>query len=110
MDQAIPHIGGSVIIDLTGPEHLCGQCRPLDLRGDGIPVPQQLPEVGELRVLHLRQPLDVLNEIFLLFANLFRRPGKSSLPILLALTFPAQSLIAQRGPTAGAGVFQAHIR
>ena len=38
------------------------------------------------------------------------RPGQRSISLLLALAFPAQSLIAQRGPTAGAGVFQAHIR
>ena len=110
MDQTIPHIGGSVIIDFTRPEHLCGQCRPLNLRGDGIMVAKQLPKDGELWVLHISQPLDVLYQVSLFFDNLFRRPGKSSLPILLALTFPAQSLIAQRGPTAGAGVFQAHIR
>ena len=110
MNQTIPHIGRSVIIDLTGPEHPCGQCRPLDLRVDGVPIPQQLPEVGELRVLHISQPLDVLDQVSLLLCDLFRRPGQRSLPILLTLTFPAQSLIAQRGPTAGAGVFQTHIR
>ena len=33
MDQTVPHIGGSVTIDLAGPKHLCGQRRPLDLRG-----------------------------------------------------------------------------
>ena len=94
MDQTIPHIGGSVIIDLTGPEHLCGQCRPLDLRGDGIPVAQQLPEAGEFRVLHIRQTLDILNQIFLLLCDLFRRPGQRSISLPFALTFPAQSLIA----------------
>ena len=109
MDQTIPHIGGSVIIDLTGPEHLCGQCRPLDLRGDGIMVAKQLPEVGELRFFHLRQPLDVLNQVSLLLGNLFRRPGQRSVSILLALAFPAQSLIAQGGPTVWADVLQAHI-
>ena len=109
MDQAVPHIGGSVIIDLTGPEHPSGQSRPLDFRGDGVPVPQQLPEVGELRVLHISQPLDVLYQVSLFFDNLFRHPGQSSLPFLLALTFPTQSLIAQGCPTAGAGIFQTHI-
>lgn len=109
MNQTIPHIGGSVIIDLTGPEHLCGQCRPLDLRGDGIMVAKQLPEVGELRVFHLRQPLDVLNQVSLLLYDLFRGPSKSSLPLLFRFAFPAQSLIAQGCPTAGAGVLQAHI-
>ena len=49
VDQALPHISGSVIIDLTGPEHPCGQRRPLDFRGDGVPVTQQLPEVGAFR-------------------------------------------------------------
>ena len=109
LDQTISHIGGSVIIDLTGPEHLCGQCRPLDLRGDGIMVAKQLPEVGELRVLHIRQPLDVLYQVSLFFDNLFRHPGQSSLPFLLALTFPTQSLITQWGSTAGAGIFQTHV-
>ena len=110
MDQAIPHIGGSVIIDLTGPERLCGQCRPLDLRGDGVPVAQQLPEVGELRVLHITQPPDILNQVPLLLRDLLRRPGQGSSSLLLTLAVPAQSFVAQRGPTAGAGVFQTHIR
>ena len=109
MNQTIPHIGGSVIIDFTRPEHLCGQCRPLNLRGDGIMVPQQLPEVGELWVLHISQPLDVLYQVSLFFDNLFRHPGQSSLPFLLALTFPTQSLITQWGSTAGAGIFQTHV-
>ena len=94
MDQTVPHIGGSVTIDLAGPKHLCGQRRPLDLRGDGVPVTQQLPEVGELRVLHLLQPPDVLDQVFLLLGNLFRRPGQRSSSLLLTLAFPAQSLIA----------------
>ena len=72
-------------------------------------VPQQLPEAGELRVLHIRQPLDVLNQVSLLLGNLFRRPGQRSVSILLALAFPAQSLIAQGGPTVWADVLQAHI-
>ena len=76
---------GSVVVEFTGPEHLCGQCRPLDLRGDGIPVAQQLPEVGELRVLHIRQPLDVLNQVSLLLCDLFRRPGQSSISLLLSI-------------------------
>ena len=33
------------------------------------------------------QPLDVLYQVSLFFDNLFRRPGQSSLPFLLALTF-----------------------
>ena len=109
MDQTIPHIGGSVIIDFTRPEHLCGQCHSLNLRGDGIMVAKQLPKVGELRVLHISQPLDVLDQVFLFLRDLFRRPGKSSLPFLLALTFPTQSLITQGGSTAGAGIFQTHV-
>ena len=109
MDQTIPHIGGSMIIDLTGPEYLCGQCHSLNLRGDGILIAKQLPEVGELRVIHISQSLDVLYQVSLFFDNLFQRPGKSSLPLLFTLAFPAQSLIAQGCPTAGAGVLQAHI-
>ena len=109
MDQTIPHIGGSMIIDLTGPEHLCGQCHSLNLRGDGIMVAKQLPKVGELWVLHISQPLDVLYQVSLFFDNLFRHPGQSSLPFLLALTFPTQSLITQWGSTAGAGIFQTHV-
>ena len=109
MNQTISHIGGSVIIDLTGPKHLCGQCHPLNLWGDDIMVAKQLPKVGELWVLHISQPLDVLYQVSLFFDNLFRRPGQSSLPFLLALTFPTQSLITQWGSTAGAGIFQTHV-
>jgi len=98
-----------VIIDLTGPEYLCSQCRPLDLRCDGIMVAKQLPKVGELRVLHISQPLDVLDQVSLLLCDLFQCPGKSSLPLLFRFAFPAQPLIAQGCPTAGAGVLQAHI-
>ena len=108
MNQTIPHIGGSVIIDFTGPEHLCGQCRPLNLRGDGIMVPQQLPEVGELRILHISQPLDVLNQVSLLFCDLFRCPSKSSLPLLFRFAFPAQAFVAQRRSTAGTSIFECH--
>ena len=99
-----------MIIDLTGPEHLCGQCHSLNLWGDGVSVAQQLPKVGELRVLHVAQPLDILDQVSLLPCDLFRRPGQCSLSLLLALTFPAQSFVAQGCPTAGAGVVQAHIR
>ena len=109
VDQALPHISGSVIIDLTGPEHPCGQRRPLDFRGDGVPVTQQLPEVGAFGVLHISKPMDVLDQVFLLCSNLFRRPGQCSFSLLLTLAFPAQSVIAQRGPTAGTGIFQTHI-
>ena len=109
MDQTIPHIGGSAIIDLTGPKHLCGQCHPLNLWGDGIMVAKQLPKVSELWVLHISQPLDVLYQVSLLLCDLFRCPGKGSLPLLFRFAFPAQSLIAQGCPTAGAGIFQTHI-
>ena len=47
--------------------------------------------------------------VFLFLRDLFRRPGQSSLPFLLALTFPTQSLITQWGSTAGAGIFQTHV-
>ena len=50
-----------------------------------------------------------MDQVFLLCSNLFRRPGQCSFSLLLTLAFPAQSVIAQRGPTAGTGIFQTHI-
>ena len=88
MDQAVPHILWGAIVKFRRPENLCGQRRPLDLRGDGVPAAKQLPKVGEFRVLHISQPLDVLNQVSLLFGNLFQRPGQSSLSLLFALAFP----------------------
>ena len=88
MDQAVPHILWGAIVKFRRPENLCGQRRPLDLRGDGVPAAKQLPKVGEFRVLHISQPLDVLNQVSLLFGNLCQRPGQSNLSLLFALAFP----------------------
>ena len=107
-DQAIPHILRGVIIELAWVEHLCVQCRPLDLRGDGILVAEQLPEVGKLRIFHILQPVDVSDQALLLFFDVFRRPGQHRFSFLLTLAFPTQSVIAQGTPAAGASVFQLH--
>ena len=104
-DQPIPYIIRCMIVEFAGPEYLRGQRCPLDLRGDGIPVTQQLPEVGAFRVLHFRQPLNVLEQVSLLLRDLLRRPGERRIPTLFAFALPAQSVIAQRSSTAGAGVF-----
>ena len=106
VDQALPHISGSVIIDLTGPEHPCGQRRPLDFRGDGVPVTQQLPEVGAFGVLHISKPMDVLDQVFCFAAICSGVQANAVFRSCSHLSFPAQSVIAQRGPTAGTGIFQ----
>ena len=73
-----------------------------------------LDETAEQMIIQGKTPvsssraLDILNQIFLLLCDLFRRPGQRSISLPLALTFPAQSLIAQGCPTAGASVFQTH--
>src|SRR5699024_8738276 len=87
-DQPIPYIIRCMTVEFAGPEYLRGQRCPLYLRGDGIPVTQQLPEVGVFRVLHIRQSPDVLEQVSLLLRNLLRRPGERCIPTLFALALP----------------------
>ena len=67
------------------------------------------PAVVVPRMVHLMENSYGMDQVFLLCSNLFRRPGQCSFSLLLTLAFPAQSVIAQRGPTAGTGIFQTHI-
>ena len=90
-----------------------GENEALELRdGDkkrylGKGVLKAVENVNE-KIFPELEGMDVLDQVSLFLGDLFRGPGKSGLPLLFRFTFPAQSLIAQGCPTAGAGVLQAH--